>query len=378
MDAILFIAKIIKNLNFMRSILSLLLATGMLASTNVSAQSQYWVVGGQNAAEGQLPWVGDMRVANSHYCGSSLIAPQWVLTAGHCAHNFSNQILDTSAIKFRFNTVSTEGILNPSGGVEVGVKKIYVYPNFSMQNFSGADLCLMQLSEPITSITPIQVVPPTDTAIAYQAGTIVNVAGWGIADTAMQVTQPDTMKWGTSKVYVGPTCNVEPSDFCIGWMAEDSTQYRTGAAAGDSGGPAWINMGGSNKLTGVVSGGDSQTTLTDKPGYFVKVGQFKHWIDSIMNINPTGVVDLNWNYGDIKIGMDGDVAKIYLDQLDAEVINFDVYNMEGRKISNSTINLYKQSVYTYSMNSLAVGTYVMRFYNPKTAQYLSKKVVKLY
>lgn len=136
---------------------------------------QFWIVGGTNAQEGQFPWIGDMRVSDGHQCGSALIGAEWVLTAGHCAFGTNpNQPMDTGMVSLRFNTVNTFGQLNPNGGVMRKVDRIYVHPDFDFSNFSnGNDLCLYHLSEPVTSIEPIQL-PTSNDTVLYQTGQFTN------------------------------------------------------------------------------------------------------------------------------------------------------------------------------------------------------------
>jgi secreted trypsin-like serine protease len=43
------------------------------------------IVGGNDAVVGQWPWQAFIYMDNSWLCGGSLIMPNWILTAAHCA-----------------------------------------------------------------------------------------------------------------------------------------------------------------------------------------------------------------------------------------------------------------------------------------------------
>ena len=44
------------------------------------------VIGGTQSQEGEWPWIVSLQslIGREHFCGCSLITPQWILTAGHC------------------------------------------------------------------------------------------------------------------------------------------------------------------------------------------------------------------------------------------------------------------------------------------------------
>jgi len=64
--------------------LSLALA-GTCAALALSASPSMAIVGGSNAAAGEFPSVSEVIIAKGFLCTGTLIAPDTVLTAGHCS-----------------------------------------------------------------------------------------------------------------------------------------------------------------------------------------------------------------------------------------------------------------------------------------------------
>lgn len=54
------------------------------------------ILGGQEATEGSWPWQVSLQIfttePNGHYCGGSLIHPQFVVTAAHCVDGYDNEL----------------------------------------------------------------------------------------------------------------------------------------------------------------------------------------------------------------------------------------------------------------------------------------------
>jgi secreted trypsin-like serine protease len=52
-------------------------------------QPEFRVVNGE-PVQFSVPWMVSFRLGGQHFCGGSLIAPQWVLTAAHCVYTSPN------------------------------------------------------------------------------------------------------------------------------------------------------------------------------------------------------------------------------------------------------------------------------------------------
>jgi secreted trypsin-like serine protease len=342
---------------------------------------QAWIVGGETAAQGQFPWLGDIRVSGQHMCGSSLIHPQWVVTAAHCLEASAGT--DTSST-VRFNTVDQYGALNPNGGVEKKVKKIFIHPGYDGDIYStGRDIGLIMLQEPVTSITPIPMPAFGDTATAYLGGSPVKVAGWGLRDT-IPSGAPNRMKWCSTRIIGYTLCDsvtqaqtsgnhLSSKIVCAGYTGDEA---QSGAAAGDSGGPLWAENGSNKKLLGIVSGGFSSTTLHNLPGVYTKVAAFRPWIDSVIAANSTGlsVNNLAWNDEDIKIGTAADNIRLIFGDMQSGKLNVRIYSLEGKMVYNTDIQSPSFRQYTISTNGMSKGIYLLRIFD-STGRSYSRKLV---
>ncbi len=260
------------------------LLLALLAAPVSAAPEQPTIIGGQTAAAGEFPYMVALVQANggSQFCGGSLIAATWVLTAAHCFFNDQNQ-QDTFAADV--NIVAGTVDLAGGGGQTVGVTRI-VEQGYGQNQL--LDIALLELAQPVTLGGGVQVVAVNSEGATPATGSNTTITGWG-------ATSPDGNNPSDQLLKVQlPVVACDQDDptlfVCAGGVQDlDSCQ-------GDSGGPLVVDNGGGNFLqVGVVSTGPTPCAQDGQYGIYTRVSQYSGWINQTIGAITPPIIDAD-NY----------------------------------------------------------------------------------
>jgi secreted trypsin-like serine protease len=226
------------------------------------------IVGGSDAAPGEYPSVAEVTIAQAFLCTGTLIAPNYVLTAGHCGSITGGSGVASpagwpaAAIDVRI------GSNKPGQGEKVPVSSVTVEPNYLAN--SGYDITLLKLSKNSTK-PPTHVVGASGASL-WAPSTLEEIVGFGT--TTEGGDTPDTLQKAKVPVTTDAYCGGAYSDFdattmlCAGYP-----QGGTDTCQGDSGGPLLAKaLDGSLRLVGATSFGDG-CAQPGKPGVYARVAE---------------------------------------------------------------------------------------------------------
>lgn len=274
------------------------------------------VFGGAAAAKGAYPFQvallnpNDLddtpeSQVNAQFCGGTLIAPNWVLTAAHCLYDSGEAVAPDTM-------VALVGATNLTEGKRFKVSEVIVHEGYSETTLEN-DLGLVKLEK--AAKAPVIGLAKQDPADNSKATLI----GWGMMEdgsfpdslmqTEIDVVPNDSCNAGIKSVYAGDLKTYladygrymkvsddavsRATDMIVSVMGDPLTPnmmcagVKTGARSacyGDSGGPLFDPGKGKPVQLGIVSWGEGPEDSDIKCGHaevyavYTRVAKYRDWI----------------------------------------------------------------------------------------------------
>lgn len=145
------------------------------------------IIGGTPVSSiNEMPWMCSLNLKSgntyNHFCGATIIAPRYVMTAAHCA-----DVYPASDVYVRSSVVD----LNLDYGDVNTIEEIFIHPNFNPDNLlNGYDIAILKLTSDIKG-TPINL---TRNDSFLHSGLQLICSGWGLTDPDAPDTSPILLK----------------------------------------------------------------------------------------------------------------------------------------------------------------------------------------
>jgi hypothetical protein len=212
-------------------------ALAALCGLALVAKTSHAVTPGIAVGKGEFAATGALIVFDGKgprvTCTGTLIAPDVVLTAGHCMF-FLGRRLPGFVLAPQVAAATPETTMAAS--------RVVMHPEFVVRAGSGAplhDLALVLLARPLQGVTPERLLSKSESA-ALAIGAAVDLVGYGRTTHAVSVD--GTKNRGRSKLVA-----TRPFEWVIGAPSEPQN------CDGDSGGPAFVKIAGKRRLMGIAS-----------------------------------------------------------------------------------------------------------------------------
>jgi secreted trypsin-like serine protease len=273
------------------------------------------IIGGKAADDGEYPFQIALLRADyltedpesqyeAEFCGGSLIAPTWVLTAAHCVTDYG----ETISPEFMVALTGTTDLMK---GKRITVKSVHAHENYDDWTMDN-DVALVELSEAVD-------LPPVALDLDGAAFDKAVVIGWGLTEsgeyprhllesdidvvpnaecnTGIKVIYSKALKQAVTDLGtqygIQPTASERVADELAGAIGDPLTETMICAGVkqggrdscyGDSGGPLVATLDGKTVQLGIVSWGEGPADSEIKCGHedvygvYSRVASFKDWI----------------------------------------------------------------------------------------------------
>ncbi|KAM8777337.1 brain-specific serine protease 4-like isoform 2-T2 [Rhynchonycteris naso] len=266
----------------LRILTSLLFLASMAPPACGKPQQLNRIVGGEDSADAEWPWVVSIQKNRTHHCAGSLLTSRWVITAAHCFKGTLNEPSQFSVL------LGAWQLGNPGPrSQEVGIAWVHPHPVYSWREGSRADIALVRLEHPIQFSERVLPICLPDFSVHLLPNTNCWIAGWGSVHDGVPLSQPQILQKLKVPIIDSEICGrlywrgagqaaITEDMLCAGYL-----EGQRDACLGDSGGPLMCEVDDTWLLAGIISWGEG-CAERNRPGVYISLVAHRSWVQRIV------------------------------------------------------------------------------------------------
>ncbi|KAK7069940.1 hypothetical protein SK128_012471 [Halocaridina rubra] len=229
------------------------------------------ILGGREAQPGEWPWqVVILNRYREAFCGGTLVASQWVLTAAHCVRR-----------KLFVRLGEHDLAVREGAELDYKISRAVTHPMYDSTTVDN-DVALLQLPEPVEPGPKISPACLPEQGASLPVGDSCTIIGWG-KERNTHIFGTDVLHEAEVPIIASSVCEAVYEDyyitsnmFCAGYR-----KGRVDSCAGDSGGPLLCKRNGRWHIYGITSFGEG-CGKRGKFGIYARVSNYRHWVQSVI------------------------------------------------------------------------------------------------